>query len=169
MITALSLFLLVILIEAFFQTKPGEKIGNFLPTPFWIYFIPTVLATFGVFHHDDKAFGIFGLHLLPMALVLLLIGTPVTALFRLGGKATAAMALGSLTVVIATFISFILLIKILPAESSMAAHRLGLSPSGLQQPRLLWHFEFRSRRRQENQKNWLQLLLWLNYQSMLWH
>lgn len=94
----------------------GDKIGNFLPTPFWIYFIPILLSTAGFLPHESPTYDLVSQYVLPMALVLMLIGTPIYALIKLGPKATAAMALGTVTMLIAIVVVFALFTRLLPEE-----------------------------------------------------
>src|SRR5207237_1402424 len=63
-------------------------------------------------------------HVLPAALILMLIGTPVYALIKLGPKATLAMALGTGTMVIATIVTFAALVRFLPLDSFKGAGAL---------------------------------------------
>ncbi len=119
--TFLKLFLIVLAVLYFSKTPVGQKIGNFLPTPFWIYFIPILFTTFEWLPKESPAYDFLGLHALAAALVLMLIGTPVSSLIKLGPRATAAMAIASFTMVVGTIISFGLFTRFLPAESYKAA------------------------------------------------
>jgi len=92
-----------------------------LPTPFWIYFVPIVLATFGLLPPDSPAYEWIGLHALPSALVLMLIGTPVTSLIKMGPKATAAMSIAVFSMIAGIVLSFAVLTKFMPAGSYKGA------------------------------------------------
>src|SRR5690242_3630211 len=124
MLVFLKILILVLLIQRFFKTPLGNKIGDYLPAPFWIYFFPIVLSTIGFLPHESPTYEAVGLHVLPAALILMLIGTPVYALLKLGKKATMAMALGSSTMVVAIIVLFAAMVKFLPVDSYKGAGAL---------------------------------------------
>jgi len=51
---SLEIITLVLLIQYFFRSSLGKKIGDYLPTPFWIYFVPIVLSTAGFLPHESR-------------------------------------------------------------------------------------------------------------------
>ncbi len=55
--------------------------------------------------------------MLPVAIILMLIGTPLTELFTLGPKALAAMAVATGTIFVAQVISYVALINYLPEDA----------------------------------------------------
>ncbi len=116
--------ILVAAVRAFFTTRPGEKIGAFLPAPFWIYFLPAVLTAVGVLPHSSPVYDSISRHALPAALILMLIGTPVTELKKLGPKATLAMALATVSMFLAMIAGFLLFKRWLPEGSWRAVGAL---------------------------------------------
>lgn len=124
MILFLGLVALVAGITLAMKTSWGEKIGDFAPTPFWIYFVPIVLATFGILPHDSPVYDSLSLRALPAALVLMLIGTPLKDLFKLSSQAVLAMVIASTTMVIGVLLSFLILIRFLPSGSEQVAGAL---------------------------------------------
>jgi uncharacterized membrane protein len=122
LIEIVKLFILVIVVQSFFNSKSGTRLNRFLPTPFWIYFLPMVFGTLGLFDPTAQfpngvfVYDFIGRQVLPMALILMLIGTPIAALLRLGGKATIAMTLGTLTMFIGAIFAFTLLSPLLPED-----------------------------------------------------
>jgi len=113
MIVLLEIITLVLLIQYFFRSSLGKKNWRLSPTPFWIYFVPIVLSTAGFLPHESRTFEEISLHVLPAALILMLIGTPVSSLLKLGPKASLAMAIGSVTMVVAITGSFAGFVKFL--------------------------------------------------------
>lgn len=93
--TLVELVALVAAIGGFFSSSAGKRIGRYLPVPFWVYFLSIVLGSVGVLPRESDVYGWVGLHLLPAALVLMLIGAPVSSLLRIGPRALAALGLAS--------------------------------------------------------------------------
>ncbi len=122
--TLTVLFSLLVGITAFFKTSIGRRIGNFLPTPFWIYFSSIVCSTFGWLPPQSPVYPWIGLHVLSAALVLMLIGTSIQDLIKMGPPALMAMILGIVTMVLATWISFAIFGPYLPQDGWKAAGAL---------------------------------------------
>jgi len=74
------------------------------------------------------------LHVLPAALILMLIGTPVSSLLKLGPKASLAMAIGSVTMVVAITGSFAGFVKFLPADSYKGERERSSQPGSEEAP-----------------------------------
>jgi len=111
-IVFIEILAVVSLIVYFADTPTGRKFTKILPTPFWIYFIPIVLGTVGLLPNQSPAYGFLGLHALPAALILMLIGTPVTKLLKLGPKALLAMGLGSATMFFGAILAYLFLFSL---------------------------------------------------------
>jgi hypothetical protein len=54
-----------------------NKLLDILPVPFWIYFLSIVAGTVGVLPHQSAAYDWTTRHVLPAAIILMLIGTPL--------------------------------------------------------------------------------------------
>ncbi len=121
LVVSIKLGLIVFGVISFSKTNLGEKIGNFLPTPFWIYFIPILFSTFNLIPKESNIYDFIGLHVLTAALVLMLIGTPITSLLKLGFKSTAAMTIASITMVVGIVFSFGSFTRFMPQDSYKAA------------------------------------------------
>lgn len=101
-----KVIVLVAVVVKALETKPGRRVGQFLPTPFWIYFISILASTFHLLPRRDPSYGWISFHLLPTALILLLIGAPILLIIKLGPRALAAMGLGTGSMFIAVVLSY---------------------------------------------------------------
>lgn len=124
LLTFLKLVLIVAAVLAAMQTRAGRQVGRILPTPFWIYFIPILGTTVGLLPPQSSAYEFIAIHLLPTALFLMLIGTPVKTLLKMGPQASTAMAIAAGSMILATLISFAAFVHWLPAESHKSAGAL---------------------------------------------
>ncbi|MBI3317806.1 MAG: DUF819 family protein [Candidatus Omnitrophica bacterium] len=88
-----------------------------VPLPLFCYLIPMVLTTIGVLPSQDPLYQLFSEQLLPVCLVLLLLGTDLMGIARLGPLALGMMLLGSLGTVLGGLISFKLYGRWLPEGS----------------------------------------------------
>jgi uncharacterized membrane protein len=81
---------------------------EFLPSVFWIYFLPMLAATFGLIAPKSPVYGMITTYLLPASLVLLLLPVDIRAILRLGPTALAMFFIGALGIIIGTGLSFAL-------------------------------------------------------------
>ncbi|MBI1979663.1 MAG: DUF819 family protein [Elusimicrobia bacterium] len=95
-----------------------QKIFNYLPVPFWCYFLPALLSTAGLIPSQNPFYGKFSVLILPACLFLLLIGTDLPAILHLGPKALAAMAVGTVGIAIGGILTYFI-----------GFHRIGLEES----------------------------------------
>jgi uncharacterized membrane protein len=123
-LTALKLLALVAGVLWFFETPAGEKIGRYLPSPFWIYFLSILLATAGFFPTESPTYTLIEHHALPIAIILMLIGTPISSLFRIGPRALVAMALATGTMFAAMVGLYVVVAHYLPEEGWKACGAL---------------------------------------------
>jgi uncharacterized membrane protein len=85
-----------------------RRLFKFVPFMFWVYFLPMLANTAGLFeaHHDQAGKAVTPVqdavvtYCLPGSLVLLLINVDMRAILRLGWVALAAMAAGALGVIV---------------------------------------------------------------------
>jgi uncharacterized membrane protein len=88
-----------------------------LPTPFWIYVAAILSGTFGFLPPQSPVYFFIERRVLPATLVLMLIGTPLRQLLKMGGKSLTAMAIAAGTMMIAVFVSYAALVRLLPEEA----------------------------------------------------
>jgi uncharacterized membrane protein len=81
---------------------------KYVPAMFWIYFIPMLVATAGLFPPEKDVagklltptYGMIGKYCLPACLVLLLLSVDIKAMVKLGGRALGVMLAGSLGILL---------------------------------------------------------------------
>lgn len=102
------LFLLTIEISVLYLARHprSQKYFDFLPSVFWIYFLPMLAATFGWIDSRAPVHKVITTHLLPASLFLLLITVDLKAILRLGRDALLMMAIGSLGICAGTVAVF---------------------------------------------------------------
>ncbi len=96
-----------------------RRIFNFLPTVFWIYFLPGVVVAAGAIRPGAGLKTLFSFsldHLLPAALVLLLLSVDLPAILRLGWRALFMMLAGSGGILIGGPLVILLLGRWLPEK-----------------------------------------------------
>src|SRR6202451_828869 len=109
-----SYFLILILLAVeftvlFLAGNPRTKhLFKFLPSMFWIYFLPMVLSTCGIIDAKSPLYQGITRNLLPPALFLLLLNVDIKAISRLGPAALVMFFAGSFGIVLGMVISFIL-------------------------------------------------------------
>jgi uncharacterized membrane protein len=115
------ILLVLLIIEAailILANKPvGKKIFKFLPSMFWIYFLPMLATTLGVLPEKSLVYELIGKWVLPASLVLLLMSADIRSILRLGPTALAVMAASVFGVMIGAVTVFILFHSSLPDEA----------------------------------------------------
>lgn len=91
-ITVLLVIESIILILA--QAPVGRKWFKFLPSMFWIYFLPMLANTVGILPAESPFYNEIVRWVLPAALAALLVSADIRGIFRLGPTALAVMAAG---------------------------------------------------------------------------
>ena len=101
---SVELILVLLAVESgilFLAASPRSKhLFKFLPSMFWIYFLPMVLSTCGIIDAKSPLYGGITKYLLPPALFLLLFNVDFKAISRLGPSALVMFFLGGVTIVI---------------------------------------------------------------------
>ena len=109
----LALILVLLVIEIFilrFSAHPRfKKYFNFLPSLFWIYFLPMLASTFGLIDPLSPIYSKISNYLLPASLFLLLISVDVKAILRLGRPALIMFFSGSAAIVLGAPLVFFIL------------------------------------------------------------
>jgi uncharacterized membrane protein len=106
----LLLILVLLAVESsvlFLAENPRTKhLFGFLPSMFWIYFLPMVLSTCGIIDAKSPLYGGITKYLLPPALFLLLLNVDIKAIFRLGPAALVMFFAGSFGIMLGMVVSF---------------------------------------------------------------
>ena len=85
-----------------------KHLFSFLPSMFWIYFLPMLLSTCGIIDGKSPLYQEITRCLLPPALFLLLLNVDLKAISRLGPSALVMFFSGSFGIMLGTCISFII-------------------------------------------------------------
>ncbi|MHC5100972.1 MAG: DUF819 family protein [Planctomycetota bacterium] len=76
----------------FIDSKPiGKKLFRFLPSMFWIYFVPMLANTVGLLPAESSIYGTLTRWVLPGALVVLLLSADIRGILKLGPTALGVM------------------------------------------------------------------------------
>jgi uncharacterized membrane protein len=108
------LFLIFVLLAVefgilFLAGNPRTKhLFGFLPSMFWIYFLPMVLSTCGIIDAKSPLYGEITRYFLPPALFLLLLNVDIKAIFRLGPAALVMFFAGSFGIMLGMVLSFVI-------------------------------------------------------------
>jgi len=107
-----QLILILLAVESgvlFLAGNPRTKhLFSFLPSMFWIYFLPMVLSTCGIIDAKSPLYAGITKYLLPPALFLLLLNVDIKAISRLGPAALVMFFAGSFGIMLGMVISFII-------------------------------------------------------------
>ena len=103
---------------------------RFLPVPFWCYFLPMLGTTLGLLPATHPLYTLLSQQLLPACLALLLIGTDLKGLARMGPLALWVMLAGSAGTIAGGLASFFLYKRWLPPGSWGAVGALAGSWTG---------------------------------------
>ena len=108
----LLLILVLLAVEfsiLFLAGNPRTKhFFKFLPSMFWIYFLPMVLSTCGIIDAKSPLYAQITKFFLPPALFLLLLNVDIKAISRLGPAALVMFFAGSFGIVLGMVISFVI-------------------------------------------------------------
>jgi uncharacterized membrane protein len=85
-----------------------SKLFSFLPSIFWIYFLPMVASSLGLIDPKAPIYSDITKYVLPIALFLLLITVDIKAILRLGPMAVAMFLIGSLGIALGMIVVFLL-------------------------------------------------------------
>ena len=104
----------------YLKSKSGfEKLFKYFPPVIWIYFLPMLSTTIGITPDDSVLYGWTSKHLLPPALILLLLSSNISAMAALGPKAIGTMLFGTLGVVMGGAVSLLIFGSFLPEDAWM--------------------------------------------------
>jgi len=88
--------------------KRFKKYFKFIPSVFWIYFLPMLFSAAGIIDSKSQVFQVLSGYLLPAALLLLLLSSDIASICKCGRPALIMMFAGSLGVMIGTPLVFFL-------------------------------------------------------------
>lgn len=90
------IILILVCIEAailYVDSRPiGKRVFRFLPSMFWIYFVPMLANTVGLLPAESSVYGALTRWVLPGALVVLLLSADIRGIVKLGPTALGVMA-----------------------------------------------------------------------------
>lgn len=102
----------------------GKKLFRFLPSMFWIYFVPMLANTFGILPAENEVYSIITRWVLPASLVVLLLSADIRGILKLGPTALAVMAASMLGIMIGAPIVMLIYHHWLPADAWQAVGTL---------------------------------------------
>jgi uncharacterized membrane protein len=104
----LFLLSIVALVNGVSAHPRSKKFFKFIPSVFWIYFLPMVFSALGLVDSKNPVFTILSSLLLPAALLLLLLSSDVKGILKCGRPALTMMFAGSLGIMVGTPLVFLL-------------------------------------------------------------
>ncbi len=113
----LLLFGLVTLILRLEQNRFFARIYHYLPSAFWCYFIPMLLATFGFLPTHSPIYDFLTTYVLSACLVLLLLNINLPAILRLGPTALNSMLVGAIGIAVGAVSAYAIFFRWLPPDT----------------------------------------------------
>ena len=95
------------------------KLFKYMPPVIWVYFLPMISTSIGIIPNDSALYGWATRHLLPPALILLLLSSNIRAMTALGPKAIGTMLFGTLGIIIGGSLSLLIFGGLLPDDAWM--------------------------------------------------
>ena len=95
------------------------KLFKYMPPVIWVYFLPMISTSIGIIPNDSALYGWTTRHLLPPALILLLLSSNIKAMTALGPKAIGTMLFGTLGIIIGGSLSLLIFGGLLPDDAWM--------------------------------------------------
>lgn len=106
------------------STSIGKKLFRFLPSMFWIYFIPMLANTVGILPGESDIYGIITRWVLPGSLVVLLLSADIRGILKLGPTALGVMAASMVGIMIGAPVVMLIYRQWLPADAWQAVGTL---------------------------------------------
>jgi uncharacterized membrane protein len=104
-----------------------SRFFKYLPSMFWIYFLPMLASSFGIISNASIVYDLITRWCLPASLVLLLVSVNIKAILHLGTTALAMMAFGAAGIMLGAPIVVLLYKSWLPPEAWMGIGSLSAS------------------------------------------
>jgi len=95
------------------------KLFKYMPPVIWVYFLPMISTSIGIIPNDSVLYGWTTRHLLPAALILLLLSSNIRVMTALGPKAIGTMLFGTLGIIMGGSLSFLIFGGLLPDDAWM--------------------------------------------------
>lgn len=102
----------------------GKKLFRFLPSMFWIYFIPMLANTLGILPAESTVYGTITRWVLPGSLVVLLLSADIRGILKLGPTALGVMAASVGGIMIGAPVVMLIYRHWLPADAWQAVGAL---------------------------------------------
>lgn len=112
-----GLALVVALVFQLEKRRALAPLFSRLPPVFWVYALPMLAATAGIFPNASPLYGVLTRHLLPASLALILLSSDLRAIARLGPRALVAMGGAALGTALGAVVAFLLLGRFLGDEA----------------------------------------------------
>lgn len=112
----------IVIVGAIYYVKDKTPLGplfRYVPPILWVYFLPMVGTSLGLFPNESPLYGTAIRLLLPPALVMLLLSVDIRSLARLGPKAIGTMLFGTAGVVLGAPLALLLFKAWVPADTWM--------------------------------------------------
>ena len=104
----------------YLRSQPSlAKLFKYMPPVIWVYFLPMISTSIGIIPNDSVLYDWTTRHLLPTALILLLLSSNISAMASLGPKAIGTMLFGTLGIIIGGSLSLLIFGGLLPADAWM--------------------------------------------------
>ena len=104
----------------YLRSQPSlTKVFKYMPPVIWVYFLPMISTSIGIIPNDSALYGWTTRHLLPAALILLLLSSNIRAMTALGPKAIGMMLFGTLGIIIGGSLSLLIFGGLLPDDAWM--------------------------------------------------
>jgi uncharacterized membrane protein len=116
LLAALLLFIVLAML-ALDKAPSFQKVFHYLPSAFWCYFLPMVLATCGILPAESPVYDFLTTYVLSACLLLLLLNINLPAIARLGPTALSAMAVGAFGIGAGAIASYAIFARWLPPET----------------------------------------------------
>ena len=94
-----------------------RKLFHYLPSAFWCYFLPMLLATFGLLPAESPVYDFLTTYVLSACLLLLLLNINLPAIVRLGPTALTAVAVGAFGIGAGAVVAYAIFARWLPPET----------------------------------------------------
>lgn len=95
----------------------AQRFFSIVPAIIFIYYLPTLAATFGVIPTVSPVYDWMRDYLLPFSLFILMVTADIPAIMKIGPKALAMMVFGTLGVIVGGPVTFLLFSNWLPPEA----------------------------------------------------
>jgi uncharacterized membrane protein len=130
LLLAAFLIALVVAVLQLEKYPPLSRLFHYLPAPFWCYFLPMLLATFGVLPEKSPVYSFLTTYVLSGCLILLLLNVNLPSILRVGPTALSALAVGIFGIGLGAVVSYGIFSPWLPPEMWKGIGSLSASWTG---------------------------------------